>query len=212
MQTTSASNRMGRPTTPRLSRSAIGQAALAMLEAEGSVSLPRLAENLGVRQSAFYKHVTGRQEIIELARGALVDRVGPQEFNTDNLDQVIRQTFDALQRAYRQVPAILPLMLTQPVSHPAALELYDRFAAAFEKAGTPPHFIIPALESIDSAAIGATLDAYSMEEAWDIPADAQIQYPHLSAARVAVAAKQVDRFAFLSQVLSAGLRATINDA
>lgn len=212
MDTTSTSNRIGRPRTPRLSRTAIGRAALEMLENEGSISIPRLADSLGVRQSSFYKHVTGRQEIIELARGALVDRVPVPERRADTLDDVIRQTFDALRTAYGQVPAILPLMLTQPVSHPAALELYDRFAAAFELAGTPTHLIIPALESIDSAAIGATLDAYTMEAAWDIHEEDQSRYPHLSAAQAAVSAKHVDRFAFLADVLSAGLRATIDDA
>lgn len=181
-----------------------------MLENEGSISIPRLAESLGVRQSSFYKHVTGRQEIIELARGALVDRVPLPKLSTANLDDVIRQTFDALRTGYRQVPALLPLMLTQPVSHPAALELYDRFAAAFQAAGTPAHLIIPALESIDSAAIGATLDAYTMEAAWDIPDADRPQYPHLSAAQAAVATEHVDRFAFLADVLSAGLRATID--
>jgi AcrR family transcriptional regulator len=210
MQTSSETSRIGRPRTPRLSRKAIGRAALEMLENEGSISIPRLAESLGVRQSSFYKHVTGRQEIIELARGALVDRVPPPQLSADSLEGVIRETFDALRTAYRQVPALLPLMLTQPVSHPAALELYDRFAAAFQLAGTPAHLIIPALESIDSAAIGATLDAYTMEAAWDIPDADRTQYPHLAAAQAAVAAKHVDRFAFLADVLAAGLRATID--
>jgi AcrR family transcriptional regulator len=210
MQTSSETSRIGRPRTPRLSRKAIGRAALEMLEHEGSISIPRLAESLGVRQSSFYKHVTGRQEIIELARGALVDRVPPPQLSADSLEGVIRETFDALRTAYRQVPALLPLMLTQPVSHPAALELYDRFAAAFQLAGTPAHLIIPALESIDSAAIGATLDAYTMEAAWDIPDADRTQYPHLAAAQAAVAAKHVDRFAFLADVLAAGLRATID--
>jgi AcrR family transcriptional regulator len=210
MEPTSKTSRLGRPRTPRLSRKEIGRAALAMFEEEGSLSLPRLAERLGVRQSSFYKHVTGRQEIIELARGALVDRVPVPEFGADNLDAVIRQTFDALRKAYRQVPALLPLMLAQPVSHPAALALYDRFAAAFELAGTPVHLIIPALETLDSAAIGATLDAYTMEAAWKIEDEDQPRYPHLSAAQEAVSAERVDRFAFLADVLSAGLRATID--
>lgn len=212
MEPTSKPTRLGRPLSPRLSRQAIGRTALAMLEEEGSISLPRLAERLGVRQSSFYKHVTGRQEIIELARGALVERVPVSERTAGGLDGVIRQTFEALRSAYREVPALLPLMLAQPVSHPAALALYDRFAAAFEQAGTPAHLIIPALETLDSAAIGATLDAYTMEAAWTIGAEDQSRYPHLSAAQEAVAAEQVDRFAFLADVLSAGLRATIDDA
>jgi AcrR family transcriptional regulator len=212
MQTPSKTNQLGRPRTPRLSRKAIGRAALEMFQEEKSLSIPRLAERLGVRQSSFYKHVTGRQEIIELARGALVERAAIPELTSGSLDEIIRLTFDALREAYSLVPALLPLLLAQPVTHPAALELYDRFVEAFELAGTPIHLVIPTLETLDSAAIGASLDALTMESAWSIKEEEQGTYPHLSAAKQAVAEHPVDRFAFLSDVLSAGLRSAINDA
>ncbi|WP_426299700.1 TetR family transcriptional regulator [Arthrobacter sp. R-11] len=208
---TSAKKKMGRPLTPRLSRKAIGRAALAMFEAGEDLSLPKLAERLEVTQSSFYKHVSGRQEIIELARGALVERARVPEQFPDTLDGVIRQTFEALISAYRLVPALLPLLLTQPVTHPAALGLYDHFVAAFEKAGVPAHLIIPAIEALDSAAIGASLDAFAMEAAWSIDEGRQESYPHLSMALDAVAASKTDRFTFLADVLAAGLKAAIDD-
>jgi AcrR family transcriptional regulator len=215
MQTSEQTSRMGRPKTPRLSRKAIGREALALFEEEKGLSIPRLAERLGVRQSSFYKHVTGRQEIIELARGSLVDRVripGPRtkEEGPDDLDTAIRRIFEALRKAYAQVPALLPELLTQPVSHPAALALYDRFAAIFLNAGVPERLVLPTLETLDSAAIGASLDAITMESAWSINEEDRPSYPNLSAAQTAAATSQVDRFAFLADVLSAGLRAAIN--
>ncbi|WP_423182802.1 TetR/AcrR family transcriptional regulator [Arthrobacter sp. NyZ413] len=212
MQTPSKTSQLGRPKTPRLSRKAIGRAALEMFQEEEGLSIPRLAERLGVRQSSFYKHVTGRQEIIELARGALVEKATLPEMAQGNLDQVIRQIFDSLLRAYSLVPALLPLLLAQPVSHPAALALYDRFAEAFERAGTPRNLVIPTLETLDSAAIGASLDAMTMESAWSISDEEQSDYPHLYAARTAVAEQPVDRFSFLADVLAAGLRSAIKAA
>jgi AcrR family transcriptional regulator len=181
-----------------------------MFEEEEGLSLPRLAERLGVRQSSFYKHVTGRQEIVELARGSLVDRVRMPALASNDLDGLIRQTFEALRSTYSLVPALLPLLLTQPVSHPAALALYDRFAESFVRAGVPAHLVIPTLETLDSAAIGASLDALAMESAWSIAEEDRPSFPHLSAAQLAVATHQVDRFAFLADVLSAGLRAAID--
>lgn len=210
MQTDETPARLGRPRTPRLTRKAIGHAALALFQEEEALSLPRLAERLGVRQSSFYKHVTGRQEIIELARGSLVDHVRMPATPAEDLDGLIRQTFESLRNAYCLVPAILPLLLTQPVSHPAALQLYDRFAEAFKKAGVPEHLIIPALETLDSAAIGASLDALTMESAWNIADEDREKFPHLSGAQLAVASHHVDRFAFLADVLAAGLRAAID--
>ena len=211
MQTPSKTSQLGRPRTPRLSRKAIGRAALEMFQEEESLSIPRLAERLGVRQSSFYKHVTGRQEIIELARGALVEKAPMPELPAGSLDDVIREIFDSLRKAYSMVPALLPLLLTQPVSHPAALERYDQFVEAFEIAGAPRHLIIPALEALDSAAIGASLDAMTMESAWSINQEEEGTYPHLFAAKKAVAEHPVDRFAFLADVLSAGLKAAIDD-
>ena len=210
MQTPSKTSQLGRPRTPRLSRQAIGAAALALFEEEEGLSLPRLAERLGVRQSSFYKHVTGRQEIIELARGSLVDRVRLPQTVSEDLNGLIRQIFEALRSTYSQVPALLPQLLTQPVSNPAALALYDRFAESFVRAGVPIHLVIPTLETLDSAAIGASLDALTMESAWSITEEDRARFPHLSAAQQAVAIRRVDRFAFLADVLSAGLRAAID--
>lgn len=209
MQMPEETPRMGRPRTPRLSRKTIGREALAMFEQEATLSMPRLAERLGVRQSSFYKHVTGRDDIIELARGSLADRVQVPALDTGNLDELIRQIFEALRSAYSLAPALLPLLLTQPVSHPAALALYDKFAGALTRCGVPEHFVIPTLETLDSAAIGASLDAITMESAWNIPEAQQPDFPHLSAAQQAVETSQTDRFAFLADVLSAGLKAAI---
>lgn len=210
METPEKTSRIGRPLSPRLSRKAIGRAALELFEKEEGLSIPRLAERLGVRQSSFYKHVTGRQEIVELARGSLVEKVRIPELPSGDLDAAVRQIFEALRIAYSQVPALLPELLTQPVSHPAALALYDRFAEVFIGAGVPAHLVVPTLETLDSAAIGASLDAITMESAWSIAEEDRPTYPHLSAEQQAVTTNQVDRFAFLADVLSAGLRAAIN--
>jgi AcrR family transcriptional regulator len=201
---------MGRPLTPRLSRKAIGKEALTLFVEEGGLSIPRLAERLGVRQSSFYKHVSGRQEIIELARGHLVDMVPMPTAVPGDLDGVVRHLFEALRSAYALVPALLPELLAQPVTNLDALGLYDAFAKALARAGCPAHLVIPSIEAIDSAAIGASLDALSMESAWSIKDKDRPNLPHLSAAQEAVAAHHVDRFAFLADVLAAGLQAAIN--
>ncbi|MEA5455145.1 TetR/AcrR family transcriptional regulator C-terminal domain-containing protein [Sinomonas sp. JGH33] len=197
-------HRLGRPRVPRLSLERIGHEALAMLEEEGTLSLPRLAERLGVRQSAFYKHVSGRAEIVELARGALAERAPLPEPAAD-FAELVRGTFHALRGTYQSVPALLPLILTQPVSNPAALAIYDRLAAAFGAAGVSGHLILPAIEAIDSAAIGAALDSLTIEAAWQVPPGKAASFPHLVAAQEALAARSVDRFAFLAETLAAGL-------
>lgn len=203
---------MGRPLSPRLSRKVIGREAIALFVEEGALSLPRLAERLGVRQSSFYKHVSGRQEIIELARGHLVDLVPVPTPVPHDLNLTVRRIFESLLAAYAKVPALLPELLAQPVTNLAALELYDTFAKTLEQAGCPTHLVIPSIEAIDSAAIGASLDALSMENAWNIEDKDRSSLPSLSAAQQALTTRPVDRFAFLADILAAGLQAAIHGA
>lgn len=180
---------------------------MALFVEEGALSIPRLAERLGVRQSSFYKHVSGRQEIIELARGHLVDLVPAPTPTPHDLSTTVRNMFEALRSAYAQVPALLPELLAQPVTNTAALKLYDGLAKALGEAKCPPHLILPTIEAIDSAAIGASMDALSMEHAWKIQDKDRPNLPHLSTAQRAAATFHVDRYAFLADVLSAGLQA-----
>ncbi|MDP5225687.1 MULTISPECIES: TetR family transcriptional regulator [Arthrobacter] len=200
-------HRLGRPSTPRLSVDKIGHEALALLEEEGFLSLPRLAERLGVRQSAFYKHVSSRADIVELARGALSERVvlGPL---SGDLPTLVTQVFDTLRTTYQSVPALLPLILVQPVTNLKVLAIYDRIAQALLAAGIPDRFILPAIEAIDSAAIGAAQDMQTMENALKVPDPNAMEFPHLLRAQTATAQERIDRFDFLARTLAAGLTAT----
>ena len=75
-------------------------------------------------------------------------------------------------------------------------------------------FIVPLLTTLGGvdihSAIGASLDAITMESAWDIPEPHRADFPHLSAAQQAVTTSHMDRFAFLADVLSVGLKAAIS--
>ncbi|MFJ3957398.1 TetR/AcrR family transcriptional regulator [Arthrobacter sp. NPDC090010] len=201
------SHRLGRPSTPRLNVEKIGHEALALLEEEGVLSLPRLAERLGVRQSAFYKHVASRADIVELARGALAERMVFPRPSRD-LPVLVTQLFDSLLDTYRGVPAILPLILVQPVTNPGVLAVYERIAEALLAAGVPDSLVLPAVEAIDSAAIGAALDTQAMENAWSVPQEQAAGFPHLVRVQTALASGGVDRFGFLARTLAEGLKVT----
>lgn len=190
----------------------IAEAAREMLQEEGSFSMPRLARRLGVRQSSFYKHVSGRGEIIELVRGSVVENMDTDLSGTDDLESVIRRIFDLLRRGYSSVPALVPLMLDQPVTHPTVLALYDAFAARLLETGVPGELVLSILETLDSAAIGAALDAISIESAWQLPEDGAESFPHLDAVQRLSTTDQGLRFRILVDVLVAGIRSTLPPA
>ncbi|MGO4455115.1 TetR/AcrR family transcriptional regulator [Arthrobacter sp. RAF14] len=201
-------HRLGRPSVPRLTVDKIGQEALALLEEEGILSLPRLAERLGVRQSAFYKHVSSRAEIVELARGALAERTVFGKLSRQ-LDVLVVEVFESLLKTYQSVPALLPLILVQPVTNPEALAIYERIATALCSAGVPDRLVLPTIEAIDSAAIGAALDTQAMENAWQVPEGSRADFPGLVQAQEATARDRSDRFDFLARTLAAGLSVTV---
>ncbi|MBO9704404.1 MAG: TetR/AcrR family transcriptional regulator C-terminal domain-containing protein [Arthrobacter sp.] len=200
-------HRLGRPSVPRLTVDKIGQEALALLEEEGVLSLPRLAERLGVRQSAFYKHVSSRADIIELARGVLAERTAFGKLSR-RLDVLVVEIFESLLKTYQGVPALLPLILVQPVTNPEVLGIYERIATALREAGVPDRLVLPTIEAIDSAAIGAALDTQAMEDAWQVPEHRRADFPSLVRAQEAAAQDRSDRFGFLARTLAAGLSVT----
>ncbi|HKT55776.1 MAG TPA: hypothetical protein VJR25_03305 [Microbacterium sp.] len=195
----------GRPKTPRLTRDAIGQEALAMLAQTGTVTLPGLAERMDVGQSAFYKHVAGRAEIIELARGALVESLPEPDLEDPDLglEDVVRRLFRTLVAAFSAVPALTPLLFAQPVSHPSTLAVYDRAAARMMELGMPRALVLPVLETLDTVAAGAAMDKLAPASAWQVPPDRESDFAALVAAHDF--AEDVDPIAVIEDVLTVGI-------
>lgn len=195
----------GRPATPRLTRDAIGREALAMLAETGAVTLPGLAERMDVRPSAFYKHVSGRSEIIELARGALVERLPAVDLDDPQLtlEQVVRRLFRMLVAAFSAVPALTPLLFSQPVSDPTTLAVYDRAARRLITTGMPQHLVLPVLETLDTVAAGAAIDKLAPTSAWQVPDDRRDEFAALVA--VQGTADDIDPVGVIEDVLTAGI-------
>jgi AcrR family transcriptional regulator len=195
----------GRPATPRLTRDAIGREALAMLAESGELTLPGLAERMDVRPSAFYKHVSGRAEIIELARGSLVEKIPGLDLDDPELtlEQVVRRLFRMLVAAFSAVPALTPLLFSQPVSDPTTLAVYDRAARRLMETGMPQPLVLPILETLDTVAAGAAIDKLAPTSAWQVPDDRRDEFPSLVA--VQSTADDIDPLAVIEDVLTAGI-------
>lgn len=168
---------MSRPSVPILSVDIITDASIRLLETTGTFSIPKLAKSLGVTPSSLYNHVSGREEIIELMRGELLERY-PVEFDEsggpENWEALVLSTVRALRRTYSAVPALVPLLFWQTVSHPVAVASYERFATRFSEAGFADEDLIPLISMLDSFAYGAALDSKAPSEVWrlsDIPGD-----------------------------------------
>ncbi len=159
---------MPRPTTPLLSREKVLATALALVDATGSFTLPRLARELGVSASSLYHHVPGgRTEIVEGVR-ALVSR--PFAVLRADDGEHWRSFAERWARAYRASmaahPRVVPLLAAQTVTSPEVLAGYEALAAALERAGAGAHAVLHVITVLDCLVLGSALDAGAPVEVW----------------------------------------------
>lgn len=156
---------MARPRTPLLSTARIADAALALVDAGRPFGVNAVARELGVTPSSLYNHVSGRDEIVELMRGRLVDRYR-LERGDDDWDVFLAQAVRLQRRMYGEHPFLIPLIVDQTISDRPTLLWYDELAAALADAGLPDEELTRAITLIDALAIGFGLDLAGAENPW----------------------------------------------
>jgi AcrR family transcriptional regulator len=144
----------------------IVDAALALVDEQGRLTMGELAGRLGASAGSIYHHVSGRAEIIELLRERLAARVAlPPVDGSDWGSQVTTWI-----RSYREQlaahPTLIPLLIEQTMTAGAALRGYDRVAALLASAGLPQDEVILWVTALDSYAVGAALELASPEDVW----------------------------------------------
>ncbi|GAA3641473.1 TetR/AcrR family transcriptional regulator C-terminal domain-containing protein [Kineosporia mesophila] len=183
---------MARPAKPLLSREAILHAALAQLDATGTLALPALARELGVSTSSLYHHVKGgREEVIEGIRGLLsVSAMLSDRRPGETWRDFTARWATSYRAAYAAHPAVVPLMTAQTVAHPATLASYETLAQVLHDAGFGDQDLLHVMTVLDSFILGSALDAGAPVEVW---ADSGDPDSALSRARGATLAQPGDR-------------------
>lgn len=154
---------MGRPRNPLLDRRRIGAAALKLADEHGTLSIPALAKALGVAPSAFYHHVSGRNEIISLMREELA-------LNTDLEQDWSRPWEDALESwarsylaAFTAHPGAVPLLAHAPLTEPFMHAMYERVAELLLNAGFADTDVLAVITALESFVLGSALDLVAPE-------------------------------------------------
>lgn len=154
---------MARPSTPILSKSLIYRVALGQLDRSGRLSMPELAQELGVSVSSLYHHVNGRTGVLEGIRGILSDwDCG----DADNWTEMVRRWAHQYRDAFARHPAAIPVLVGDTVSDPGTLHHYDTLANALREAGFSARSVVLCVSSLDVLCLGAALDAAAPTEVW----------------------------------------------
>ena len=144
---------MGR--RPQIDRAAVIRAALQLADESGleAVTMHAVAQRLGVTPMALYRHVDGKQALLD----ALVERLltgyplpptdAPWLGRLTAIAETIRSTA-------KQHPAVFPLLLTRPAVTPAARAVRDYVLAALREAGLAADDAARAERLISTAVLG----------------------------------------------------------
>lgn len=154
--------RAGRPRSLVLDGDLIAKTALKLVNDGGysKLTMSGLAKTLGVSPSALYNHVESKQEIMQLIQEIVMDDVDSSVFESLALGEALLRWA----ATYRDVLAghapLIPLIAVLPVSgSPRTLEMYEKVATGFAKAGWHQADIVPAIVAVESFIFGSALDA-----------------------------------------------------
>lgn len=160
--------RPSRGPKPALSLDQIVEAAVRVADAEGleSVSMRRVAAELGTGTMSLYRYLPGKAELLDL----MLDRVQrPSENPADLGDGSWRSALEALGRAtldlYRRHPWLLQVNQSRPILGPSALDGMEKVLDRIKPMGLPDPELVSAIIMIDGYVVGAARTQLYAQEA-----------------------------------------------
>jgi AcrR family transcriptional regulator len=180
----------GGPRTP-LTRQRVLRAALALADrgGVGSLSMRRLAQELGVEAMSLYHHVANKDEILDGIVDVVFSEIDLPSGEGD-WKQAMRQRAISAREALRRHPWATSLMESRSTPGPANLRHHDAVIGCLRRAGFPVELAAHAYSLLDAYVYGFALQEASLpfrtpEETAEVaqtimarfPADA---YPHLT--------------------------------
>ncbi|MGF0176926.1 TetR/AcrR family transcriptional regulator [Streptomyces sp. Marseille-Q5077] len=163
-----AGRRPSRGPKPTLTLDQIVEAGVRVADAEGlqSVSMRRVATELGTGTMSLYRYVPGKAELLDL----MLDRVQrPSENPADLGDGGWRSALEALGRAtldlYRRHPWLLQVNQSRPILGPSALDGMEKVLDRIKPMGLPDPELVSAIIMIDGYVVGAARTQLYAQEA-----------------------------------------------
>ncbi|MEV6769484.1 TetR/AcrR family transcriptional regulator C-terminal domain-containing protein [Nocardia sp. NPDC051030] len=195
-------SRRGRPpkAEAQLSRAAIREAALSVLDAEGiaAVSMRSVSRVLGVDAKSLYHHVDSKDDLLD----AIVEHLLGQlrmPAPTDSLDADVRALAHEFRRVTLAHPEAATLVLTRQLSSLSGLAPIEAVLAVLRRTGRAPEEAVHLLRTLLATLIGTLLrevsagPTFGTDDAEGI-ADRQRTLEASGLVQVALAAPHLARF------------------
>lgn len=132
------SHQLTRRPIPRrviLTRDEIGEAALRLTRRDGltALTMRRLADELGVAASALYRHISGRDDLIEMLNDAVLNTIELTTPEQGDWASRLRQFTANIHKVLILYPGLVPELFENP--SPAALRLIDHAVSILREGG-----------------------------------------------------------------------------
>jgi len=149
----------------QLSRDRVLRAAVALADDSGieSLSMRKLADELGVVPMALYKHVAHKEELLAGMIDVVVGEIDPPVTGTD-WKSAVRQRILSARRALLRHPWASRVMESKTVPTPVVLEYMDSMIGMFRAGGFSVNLTHHVMHSIGSRVLGFTQELFNDSE------------------------------------------------
>ena len=160
-----------KPADPRkrrrrlLSEEGILDAALALIDETGELTMSGLAARLGSTASSIYHHISGRPAIIEALRDRVTREI-PQVHEGADWTSELAQMMRAYRDAFARHPRLIPLLTAQTMTSEGPVIAYEHIVRLLSAAGFPAHELLLWTSVIDNFVLGCAFDLAAPEDVW----------------------------------------------
>ena len=152
--------RRGRPpkAQAQLSRAAIRDAALAVIDAEGigAVSMRSVSRTLGVDAKSLYHHVDGKDDLLDTVAEYILEQLRMPE-STDSIEADLRALAYEFRRVTLAHPEAAPLVLTRQLASLAGLAPIEAVLTTLRRTGRTPEEAVHLLRTVLATLVGTLL-------------------------------------------------------
>jgi AcrR family transcriptional regulator len=196
-----------------LTRERIFEAAREIVDRRGleALTMRSLGQALGVEAMSLYRHVKGKDELLDGIHGAILSEL-PKVPSRGDWTTRLFATATAFRTVLRRHPRALQLFATRPAVAPSALEHLEAALEILDDAGFAPHDRLRGVHALLSYVVGSCiwqLADQSNATAPDYPGLPATVYPHLSRMGPVLEGWDYDvEFMFGLRAMIAGLEAS----
>ena len=147
---------MGRPTTPKISRSAALETALSIVEKEGiaALTIRRLGKDLGVEGISLYHHFKNKDDILVGVCELALSHVRTPKTTTESWKKWLLSNAVELHKVICKYPDLAPLLVKR-YSLGIGLNEYNATIALLSMRNFPPEAVLTLLESLEMLALAS---------------------------------------------------------